>query len=584
MNHLTTLWRSSRGCCLASAVIALLLVLGSCAALGFGVAKLTEAASSAGLDVMLVVDQSGSLWELEGVGTDPAMARMEAARLFASTLGVDGPLADYRLGVIYFGTTPTLVAPLTSLTRSMDGRASVLDALSAPPEPLGWTDVNAALAMAYQHLIAGPDAQPDHAKAIVLFTDGRPQTAEITAPAADDATLAELRQWVRRFADQDVAFFTVLLGNPITDADPQMSAVYRPFWADLAQAGMKVRFYDVQAGDDLLDVYHEVTVQLQDSQSQGAILDQPVQGQTRMPIDIPAGWSQATFVARKSAPDLALTLLRPNGTPVQAGDADVRQRSTPGERVEVWSISLPPSGRWTIRAAGQGVVTVWLDYRALPPVPTPTETARPTPTARPKPTAATPSAHAASAAATATSSPTSTQAAIVASIAGGEPPTPAPEAARTPWGWIVFAGAAVVTAGGLGAATLRRRRPVVEGKLRMIHAPEGERPGKTWDLGDSQRSALGLGRGSDQAVALPGDPELPPRAAIIRAERSADGKIAPWLIDLSNTGIAQVKGKPRSARIALADGDVIEIGAYQLRYENVSLHRQAQPWRPPAKR
>jgi hypothetical protein len=449
---------------------------------------------------------------------------------------------------------------------------------------MGWTDVNAALAMAYQQLVAGPEARPGHAKAIILFTDGRPQTAEVTTPAADDSSLAELRQWVRRFAGQDAAFFAILLGNPITDADPQMSAVYRPFWADLAQAGMKVRFYDVQAGDDLLDVYHEVSVQLQEGQSQGAILDRPVQGQAEMPVDIPAGWARATFVARKSTPDLSLTLLRPDGTPARAGDRDVRRQAATGERVEVWSIDAPQAGPWTLRADGQGVVTVWLDYRELPPTPTATQTAPPTPAATATRSATSTPTASPTTTATDTSSSTPTATAVAAAVGVGADPEADPAPRQAPWGWLLLAGATIATAGGLGATSLRRRRPIVEGKLRVLQAPEGEQPGKTWNLGDSRRTVVGVGRGSDQLVALSNDPALLPKTALIRAERGADGHVTPWLVDLSGIGMVRIKGKPRGSRVALADGDVIEIGAYLLRYENVGLHRQAQPWRPPVAR
>lgn len=585
MDHLTTLWRTSRGCCLVSAAVALLIILGSCLALGFGVARLTEAASGDGLDVMLVVDQSGSLWELEGVGTDPTMARMDAARLLASTLGVDGPLADYRLGVIYFGTNPTLVAPLTSLTQSVDGRTTVLDALNKTPKPMGWTDVNAALALAYEHLIDGPDVRSGHAKAVILFTDGRPQTAEITTPAADDASLAELRQWVRRFDEKGAAIYTVLLGNPITNADPQMNAVYRPFWTGLAEEGMSVRFFDVQAGDNLPNVYHELTVQLQNGQSQGAIVDQIVQGEALAPIEVPDGWERATFVVRKSTPTLAVALLRPDGRPVQTYDSDLRQHATNTDRVEVWSIDRPQPGRWIVQATGSGVVTVWLDYRDRPPTPTATNTATATETETPTRTPAPSTTPTASPTATTTPSPTPAQVAIAALAQETASPAPEPTNTKPPWGWVALAGAMIVVAGGgLGVVSSRRRQPAVEGKLRLVHAPDGETAGRTWDLGEFRSAAVTLGSGRDCPVALTGDPTLLPKMALIRAERSADGPVTPWLIDLSGAGAAQVKGKPRSTRQTLADGDVIELGAYQLRYENLSLHRQAQTWRPPAGR
>lgn len=88
-DDLLRLWRSARGCCLLLILLALLLALGACVAFGWGLARLTEAADRPALDVILVLDQSGSLWELGGVGTDPQGLRMEAARLFAAALGVE---------------------------------------------------------------------------------------------------------------------------------------------------------------------------------------------------------------------------------------------------------------------------------------------------------------------------------------------------------------------------------------------------------------------------------------------------------------------------------------------------------------
>lgn len=578
MNTISHLWHSSRGCCLFMAILLLLIVLGSCAVLGFGLARLTEAAGATGLDVMLIVDQSGSLWELGGIGTDPAMMRMEAARLLSTYLGVDGPLPDYRLGVVYFGTTPELVMPLTSLTKDHGGREAVLAALGQPPELMGWTDVNAALALAYQELYQGERAVPDHAKAVVLFTDGRPQTAANSTPASDDAYLADLRQWVRRFSAEGATLATVLLVNPVTDHDSQMTAVYRPLWRDLAASGASVRFYDVQAGEDLLDVYHDLAVQLQRGETQGAILDDIVDGQAQATITIPPGWRQATLVMRRSNPALSVLILRPNGRPVQAADPDIRRRGD-GRQIEIWSIDRPEPGQWSLQIDGQGALTAWLDYRPLPPTPTPTIAPSPSATSSPSQTTTIPVPVRASAVVTALPAPTISAPLLTASVDETEPTTAAP-----PWGWIAFAVVAVVTGGSLGLVLLRRQSPALEGKLRMVQAPEGEPAGRSWDFGQSRRSKVIVGTSRENDIMLARDPELLPRTAIIRAERGADGETIPVLSDLSGRQLAQVKGQPAGSRQMLQDGALIQIGAYQLRYENLTLRRQAKSWRPPSNR
>lgn len=578
MTTISHLWRSSRGCCLVLAILLLLLILGGCVALGFALARVTEAAEVDGLDVMLIVDQSGSLWELNGVGTDPAMMRMEAARLLASYLGVDGPLSDYRLGLIYFGTAPKLVMPLTSLTKNPGGREAALDTLNHPPESMGWTDVNAALSLAYQELYDSQRSILSHAKAVILFTDGRAQTAANSAPTSEDAYMAELRQWVRRFSTQGATFSTLLLVNPVTDPDPQMAAVYRPLWNDLAASGTGVRFYDVHAGEDLLNVYHDLTVQMQVGETEGHIVNELVDGQAQATIIVPPGWQRMTLVLRRSHPALSLSLLRPDGRLVSPSDPGVQRRSGAGQ-IEIWSIDHPEPGNWSLHAQGQGALTAWLDYYPLPATPTPL--ASPTPSATPSPTAE---------ATTAIFAPGPVSA---AGVALASMVTPAPTVAainRTSdlatgvpsWGWIAFAGLGVATVGALGLYSARRQSPALEGKLYVVQAPAGEQNGRCWDLGESRRSKVILGTGRDCGIVLAHDPALLPKTAVIQAEQDADGPMIPVLADLSGRQLAHVQGQAPGLRQRLQDGALIQVGAYQLRYENLVLRRAAASWRPPS--
>ncbi|MCX7668520.1 MAG: hypothetical protein N2439_00415 [Anaerolineae bacterium] len=72
-------------------------------------------------EIVLVIDHSPSMWDCDGVGTDPQLLRVDAARLFIQYLGADS-VAMHRLAVLHFGGEVVPVAPLTDLSTSC-GRA-----------------------------------------------------------------------------------------------------------------------------------------------------------------------------------------------------------------------------------------------------------------------------------------------------------------------------------------------------------------------------------------------------------------------------------------------------------------------------
>ncbi|MDW8318520.1 MAG: VWA domain-containing protein [Anaerolineae bacterium] len=670
-DNLMRLWRSARGCCLLLAMLALLLALGACVAFGWGLARWTEAAHGPALDVILVLDQSGSLWELGGVGTDPQGLRMEGARLFAAALGVDGNLPAYRLGVVYFGTEARLVAPLTELTRSADQRGAMLAALAEEPQPMGWTDVSAALALARQELLESERSRPDSAKALVLFTDGRPQTPALAAADALRAYMDALRRQVQALADEGVEVHAVLLVNPVNDADPLLHGLYRPLWISLAAETPRVHVHEVRSAADLPLVYHTVLAGLQRTTSQGLAVRQEVADALEASIEVAAGWQSATFVVHTTGADLRVTLEQPDGRPLRADTPGVRHSRPLEGRYETWTVQRPMPGRWRLRAAGQGIVTVWLDYRPLPPTPTATATSSPTTTPTASPTS-TPTASP-TPTPTATPSPTPTPTVTPLAVAGLDlailQPLPAArvrpgeainlairvrsnmpytlsahladssaavpgrlslvheqpgapgldlwggtigplstagtytvtvhaamdvgrgvtlhqvrqatitiEERRSAWPWLAAAGLLGVVTAVVGLRS-RRFPPPVPGMLRVTQGPSGSPGGQRWDLSQRRRSQVTLGRSSRCEVALPQDPDLPLRAAVIRCQVRR-GEPVPYISDLTGQGLVRVNGQPVAQPTALYDGDLLELGSYALRYENLAL-RRPQPLPPP---
>jgi hypothetical protein len=376
--------RRLTGCCL-SIILGLLL---ACAAF-FGLSYyLTHHAGAQGpspkpLEVMLLIDNSNSMWEKGGMGSDPDLLRIEAARLFITYLGVDSRGPAQRLGVIFFGDEAQLVVPLTPLADEMR-RTDMLRLIADPPR-MGWTDPLAALHLAGETLGASAAA-----RAVVLLTDGKPEWS--TAPTAQEQaeTIARLRDMAGRLAVQEVPLFIVLLQNEATDADAEIEGVFVPLWQEMAGATPGGRFYRARAAEDLLDVYHDIVVSLTGRKTAGVVVQTQVQTATLKHISVEAGLAQVTFVVRKSDPALKVAILRPDGRVLRPDVPGVQHGGRPGQsREEVWAVDAPEPGQWQVRIDGRGAVTVWKDYYPAPatPTPSPTPSPAPSPTPRPSPTA-----------------------------------------------------------------------------------------------------------------------------------------------------------------------------------------------------
>lgn len=172
-------------------VLALLLLLFPAAAAPVAQA---EAAGPTRADVILLLDRSGSM-----VKNDPADLAATGARVFAGMLDS----AD-RVAVVAFDSGARTVLPLSPVG---DGQA-VMAALGSMGPPRGqWTDVKAGLEAALQSL---GQADPQRQPAVLLFTDGKPETQPGGVP---DGYLAQLDELVSRAAGRQIPVFTVGLGQ-----------------------------------------------------------------------------------------------------------------------------------------------------------------------------------------------------------------------------------------------------------------------------------------------------------------------------------------------------------------------------------
>ena len=312
------------------------------------------------LDVVLLIDHSNSMWDKGGVGSDPGLLRVQAANLFVAYLGVDTTREGNRLGVIHFGGRSELVVPLTPLD-SPERRQAIRTAI-ANPHRMEWTDPLEALRLADQVLFPQRQRDPARQPVVILLTDGKPELSPAPSPAEHAAYLAELRALVDRFRQRGCPVFTIALSSEATDADPEIQTVYRNLWQEIAARTPPAEYHEARTAGDLLRIYHDVVARLSGAETGQPVVDTHVDGQATQTITVGGGLAQVTLVVLRSDPALEVHLLRPGGAPARTGDPDVQHTGELGAtHEEIWAITNPRPGRWTLALEGNGTVLAWRD-------------------------------------------------------------------------------------------------------------------------------------------------------------------------------------------------------------------------------
>lgn len=566
MSILRQVERRSCGCCL-------FVVLGFLLLVGGLIFLIVQAASAEALppvyDVVLVADQSTSMWGCDGIGTDPELLRVDAARLFITALGADSS-ARYRLALLHFGGEVAPVAPLTDLADAAAREA--LLAAASQPQPMRWTDHLLALQAAAQ--VLAETGEPGSRRLIVLLTDGEPapNPAVYGRPYATAEYLGELQGVAAELARADTALAVVLLSDTRTSCGRRVATGWVSPWTALAETTPGGELYAASQAADLLPVYHAIVRQMLGT-SEGASPATTAVLTPAVPLVVaaPVTESLASLILTvwKRDPATAVEVRDPAGAQVMPGQADVTMTGAgPAGREEVWRIARPALGTWQVTLTGQGRVSVWQDRLPLPtPTPSPTLTVSPTPTASPTPTVTRTPTSTATARPSATPTtlalpriirltPTPTSAPTASPTGGASPGAPA---SRWPL-WPLMAGGGIVVCGGLaGIATAGRRNgPYLSGQLLPVALPAGALLAPR-DLGSERRRQVILGRRGQGAWALPGWPGAVRLTAVSRRTVS----INPL------AGEATLDGQPLRRPTDLQDGAVIGCGEYRIRYENL---------------
>lgn len=513
-------------------------------------APLSQEEETQPLAIYLLIDNSQSMFDLAGVGSDPELLRLDAARLFISYLGVDSTRAIHQCGVIFFGTEADPIVPIMPLVEDKQ-RVAMLTAIQNPPM-MGWTDHMKALALAQQELEPMTGYQP----AIVLLTDGKPQWNESPTAQETESYIFQLRELGAQLVEAKIPLFMILLANEATDKDDEIATVWKPLWEEMASATRPGRFYHARQPQDLVDIYHDIVVALLGSHTAGPIVQAEVgAGGLRQTVVVEPQLERLTLVVSKGSPELSVTILQPNGLPLTDDMQGVRQAGGNGQTPEeIWVIDYPTSGDWTVLVSGEGRITVWKDYRIMP-TPTPAPSATTSPSETPQPSVMPTSTMTATAVPPTRVVPTSQPTSIPA------PVTP-PDRSR-PGLWLM--GLMAVSGCLFGGYRLwRRQQPYVLGMLEHLSGPGFLSGQDTVDLDEWRRSLLQVGFGGEI-------PLVETSHSCVLCVGMPFGDTYEVIIK----GNALVNDKPVSTELSLQDGDIIMLGQTRLQYTNLRL-RMAQ--------
>ena len=170
----------------------------------------TTTSKAVPMDIVLVLDQSGSMKENFGSGTRQS-AMKEAVNSFIGEVAKkcrEG--ADHRIAIVTFGSDAETLKDWTAVNST--GAAALTSEINdLPKEPEGATNVGAGMQMAKNLMDsdAFTGGNTDRQKTVIVFTDGVPTTSsDFDTGVANNAISA-----AKAMKDDDVTIYTVGIFN-----------------------------------------------------------------------------------------------------------------------------------------------------------------------------------------------------------------------------------------------------------------------------------------------------------------------------------------------------------------------------------
>ena len=348
----------------------------------FGLPVAGEEAEPQGWNVILLIDQSGSMFTTSDpcdytVGPDDLVRptglplRQWGAVKFIDYLGID-PVGQDQVGIIYFGTEPGSIVdenryplfPVTDLQQSEQAK-EFLKKDDCPPD-MSWTNTNKALEAAYDELSNRSD---DREQVVILLTDGKPEltgnwpvedTPEVQGKRTYYARHFEL---IEQYKEAGIKLFIMALGRNAQLEDPDLVELgddfpvgarkYRDLW-DHAAAETEGEYYKVEKNDQLWTTYHAIAAKLQRVFPGVIIGGVKPEGTLNENFEVPEASRMVITVERD--PQTISMLFDPNGTEQQPTRSD--------QYYQIYSFANPTPGRWTLQFEGPPTrYSVFIDWK-----------------------------------------------------------------------------------------------------------------------------------------------------------------------------------------------------------------------------
>ena len=220
--------------------------------------KEVETTKPVPMDIVLVLDQSGSMGDKFGTGTRQSAMKAAVNSFIGEVARKYSADADHRMAIVTFGDNATKLVDWTAVNST--GGATLTSEINSLMNPDGATNVEAGMQMA-QNLM-GNDAytggNTDRQKTVIVFTDGVPtKQRDFDTTVADAAIDA-----AKSMKNDDVTIYTVgifngadknqLYGNK--GFDKTSNGTVGSNWSDFSfwMIG-DIKNYDVPAGNRFLN-------------------------------------------------------------------------------------------------------------------------------------------------------------------------------------------------------------------------------------------------------------------------------------------------------------------------------------------
>lgn len=305
-------------------------------------------ASVPDLDIILIIDESGSMWvrndkptyDNKQTLTHPGW-RIVGANLLAGLLGVDISGAKHHLGVIMFGTEAKVVHPLGAITADQN---DFQRNINKNHDNMGATDIVKALTLAKNELDS--KGRLKARKAVIFLSDGICEplantTAAMTAKCNEDAS-----DLAKTFAQKGYPIFTIALTDDASKKDPGYK-IYENVWEQIALTTNALYFAPKKSEEDLITANITILGRLFETKVD---IREPQNTPSEFTFDLESDLEQVEFGITKFDPSVDAIIIRPNQTTVVKTDKSVSFISS--LNTEVYSIKNPEAGRWVIKLQG----------------------------------------------------------------------------------------------------------------------------------------------------------------------------------------------------------------------------------------